>query len=151
MSLSANKLIQRKAQPVITKLKCVDGALHIYKGALLNYENSNIGYVMPATNTNGQEFAGIALEEVNVAAADNTADGTFEVEILPRGCGECVLLDVDETLTIANEGDAVYAYSDDTVKLTAVTVNTTGGMVGIIRQFVSATKAWVQLTQHPTL
>jgi hypothetical protein len=149
MALSANKKIVRKAQPAVTKLQCVDGLLHIYKGALLNYEASNIGYVMPATNTNGQEFAGIALEELSVSAADNSADGTYEIEVLPRGCGEEVLIDFGET--IANEGDGVYAISDDTVKLTASSVNTTGGMVGIIRQFVSTTKAWVQMVQHPTV
>lgn len=151
MALSANKVLQRKAQPAEVKLSCVDGLLHIYKGALLNYEASNIGYVMPATNTNGQEFAGIALEELDVSAALNSADGTYKVAVLPRGCGEEVLLDLGESITIANEGDAVYAFSDDTVKLTSTQVNTTGGMVGIIRQFVSTTKAWVQLVQHPTL
>lgn len=151
MSLSANKVIHKKPAPTIKKVKVVDGAVHIYKGALLNYEAANIGYVMPATNTNGQEFAGIALEELNKSAAENAADGTFEIEVLPRGCGEEVLLDLGETITIANEGDGVYAFSDDTVKLTSALVNTTGGLVGIIRQFVSSSKAWVQLIQHPTV
>lgn len=150
MALSANRKLQRKAQPAIKKLKCVNGELHIYEGALLNYEASNIGYVMPGTDTLSQEFAGIALEEVNVAAADNTADGTFSVEVLPRGCGEEVLLDMSVGITIANEGDAVYLENDGQVGISGVT-NTTGGFVGIIRQFVSNTQAWVQLTQHPTM
>lgn len=152
MSLSANKLIVRKAAPTITKLKCVDGLLHIYKGAHLQYEGGNIGYVTPATDNSTGEYAGIALEEIDVAAADNTADGTFEVEVLPRGCGECVLMDVDSTITIANEGDPVYMESDDEVDLsTGVTNTVTKGLVGIIRQFVSSNKAWVQMVQHPTL
>ena len=105
MALSANEIIKRKQQPCITKLQCVDGALHIYKGALVMYEASNIGYVMVgADSSNTQpEFAGIALEELDVAAADNTADGTYEIEVLPRGCGEevprvdgCAGSDIDE-------------------------------------------------------
>jgi hypothetical protein len=150
MALSANMTIKRKEQPCITKLKCVDGLLHIYKGALLNYEASNIGYVMPGTDTLSQEFAGIALEELSVSAADNATDGTYEIEVLPRGCGEEVLLPMSVSITIANEGDPVYLETDGTVGISGVT-NTTGGLVGIIRQFVSTTSAWVQLVQHPTL
>jgi hypothetical protein len=150
MALSANKVVQKKAQPAITKLKVVDGAVHIYKGAHLNYEASNIGYVMPATDVLSAEYAGIALDELDVAAADNTADGTYEIDVLPRGCGEEVLMDMAVSITIANEGDPVYVESDDTVGISGVT-NTTGGLVGIIRQFVSTTTAWVQMVQHPTL
>jgi ABC-type uncharacterized transport system ATPase subunit len=151
MSLSANKVIRRKSAPTPKKLKVVDGAVHIHVGANLNYEASNIGYVMPATDVLNAEFAGIALEELNVAAADNTSDGTYEVLVLPRGAGDEVLMDVHDTITIANEGDPVYVYDDDDVGLSASVTNTTGGLVGIIRQFVSANKAWVQLVQHPTL
>lgn len=150
MSLSANKLVERKQQPAIKKLKVVNGAVHIYKGALLNYESGNIGYVMPGTDADGAEFAGIALEELNVAAADNVSDGTFEIEVLPRGCGEEVLLDVDSTITIANEGDPVWVDNDGEVDIAGGT-SYTGGIVGIIRQFVSSNKAWVQLVQHPNL
>lgn len=151
MALSANKVIQKKQQPVIKKLKVVDGAVHIFKGSLIMYETSNIGYVMTGADVVGAEFAGIALEELEVAAADNTADGTYEIEVLPRGCGEEVLMDVYDTITIANEGDPVYLYDDDDVGLSGSVTNTTGGLVGIIRQFVSANKAWVQMIQNPTV
>lgn len=152
MALSANQLVVRKAQPVIKKLKCVNGLLHIYKGALLMYEASNIGYVMPASDLVTAEFAGIALEEVDVAAADNVSDGTYEVEVLPRGCGEEVLMTTTGTITIANEGDPVYMDTDGAVDLAGGVANTvTLGLVGIIRQFVDGNTAWVQMVQHPTL
>lgn len=151
MALSANKVFDIKHQPAQLTLKAVNGALHIYEGALLNYEAGNIGYVMPGTDVLSAEFAGIALEELNVAAADNVSDGTFKVKVLSRGCGELVLMDVTSTITIANEGDAVYVDTDEYVDISTGITNTTGGFVGIIRQFVSANKAWVQLTQHPTL
>ena len=151
MSLSANKIIQKKTQPAIKKLKCVDGLLHIYKGAHLVYESGNIGYVQPATDALTHEYVGIALEELSVSAAANSADGTFEIEVLPRGCGEEVLMDITGSITIANEGDAVYADTDDKVDISSGTLNTTGGLVGIIRQFVSTNKAWVQMVEHPNL
>jgi hypothetical protein len=150
MALSANKDVQRKSQPVTTKLKVVNGDVHIYKGALVMYESGNIGYVMAGGDALTREFAGIALEELNVAAADNVSDGTYEVEVLTRGCGEWVLMNMAVNITIANEGDPVYVETDDTVGISGVT-NTTGGFVGIIRQFVSTTTAWVQLCQSPIL
>jgi len=152
MSLSANNIIQRKQQPVIKKKKVVDGAIHIYKGAHLAYEGGNIGYVMLASDVTLNEYAGIALEELNLAAADNTSDGTFEVEILQRGCGQEVLLDITSAISIANEDDPVYMDGDDAVDISSgISHSTTFGLVGIIREFVSANKAWVQMVQHPTL
>ena len=151
MALSANKIIKRKAQPCIKKYKVVDGDVRIYEGANLNYEAGNIGYVMPATDVLNAEFACIALEELNVSAADNTANGTFEILGLPRGCGEEILMDVTSNITIANEGDPVYADTDEKVDIASGILNTTGGLVGIIRQFVSTNKAWVQMVQHPIL
>jgi len=152
MSLSANNIIQRKQQPVIKKLQVVDGAIHIYKGAHLAYEGSNIGYVMLASDVTNNEYAGIALEELNLAAADNTSDGTYEVEVLQRGCGEEILMDISSSITIANEGDAVYMDGDDYVDIeSGIENSTTYGLVGIIRLFVSTCTAWVQMVQHPNV
>ena len=150
MALSANKITRRKSAPTIKKLKVVDGAVHIYNGANLNYEAGNIGYVMPATDVLSAEFAGIALEELNVAAADNASDGDHSVSVLTRGCGEEILMTMSVSITIANEGDPVYAEDDEKVGISGVT-NTTGGLVGIIRQFISTTTAWVQMVQSPVL
>lgn len=150
MSLSANVVIEKKQQPFITKLKVVNGAVHIYKGALLVYESGNIGYVMPGVDALTHEFAGIAMEELDVAAADNVTDGTFEIEVLTRGCGEVVKLNHSVSITIANEGDAVYLEDDQYANISGVT-NITGGLVGIIRQFVSTSSSWVQLVQHPNV
>lgn len=158
MALSDNKIVQLKVAPKRAKLKVVDGLIHIYKGANLMYEKANVGYAMLASdrapNAGGvyDEFAGIAMEELNLAAADNGSDGTFEIEILPRGCGEWVLMDVTSSITIANEGDAVYMDTDEYVDIASgISHSVTNGMVGIIRQFVSTNKAWVQMTQHPIL
>ncbi len=152
MALSDNQIVRLKQAPLRLKLKVVDGLIHIYKGANLMYEGGNIGYVMLATDSLTNEFAGIALEELNVAAADNTTNGTYEVLVLPRGCGEIVEMNVRATITIANEGDPVYMDGDDYVDIASGIVSSvTNGMVGIIRQYISANKAWVQMTQHPIL
>lgn len=152
MALSANQDVQIKKSPVTVKAKCVDGALHIYKGALLEYEANNIGYVQEAADELTAEFAGIAMEELEVAAADNAADGTYEIEMLPRGCGEWVKMNVRSNITIANIGDPVYMDGDDYVDISSgIASSTTLGLVGIIREFVSTNVAWVQMVQHPTL
>lgn len=153
MPLSANQIIETKKSPVTHKVKLVDGLLHVYKGALLQYEAGNIGYAELGADTMGaiDEFAGIALEEVNVSAADNGADGTYTCQVLSRGCGEWVKLPVTSNITIANVGDAVYVDTDEKVDIASGILNTTGGFVGIIREFISTNLAWVQLTQHPTL
>lgn len=154
-ALADNQTIETKMQPLRLKLKIVDGAIRIYKGALLQYEPANIGYVQLAADTATTalqgEFAGIALEEKNLAAADNTADGTHEVEVMARGTNELVKLNVTSTITIANEGDAVYMDDDGAVDVASGISNVTGGLVGIIRQYVSANKAWVQLVPHPNV
>lgn len=146
MALSANANIKRMKLPAIYTKKLVDGALHVYRCALLNYEASNIGYAKLGSDTLSEEFCGISMEEVDVSAAQNTADGTYTCRVWPRGCGEHFLLPVRSTITIANEGDKVYVDGDDYVDIASGIVNTTNGFVGVIREYVSANSAWVQLT-----
>ncbi len=149
MALSANVIIRKKTSPLILDLKLVSGAIHVYEGAILNYASGNIGYVKLGADALTNEFAGIAYEEKNIAAADNLSDGTVSIRTLSRGCGETIQMTLSADITIANEGDPVYVKGDDLVGTTAT--NTTGGLVGIIRQYISARQAWVQLVQHPNL
>jgi hypothetical protein len=58
---------------------------------------------------------------------------------------------VTSTITIANEGDAVYVDTDEYVDISSGILNTTGGLVGIIRQFIDGNTAWVQLIPHPNV
>lgn len=150
MALSANKILRHKESPAVLRLKLVDGLIHVFKGALLNYEAGNIGFVKLGSDTSGEEFAGIAVEEKDLAAADNATNGANDIEVWSRGCGRLVELDFTADITIANEGDGVYVDGDDKVDLAANVANSiTGGFVGILRQFVSARKGWVQLTPNP--
>ena len=150
--LTDNQIIETKVAPQRIKLKVVDGVITIYKGALLAYEGGNIGYVQLAADELNSEFAGIAMENKTLTAALNASDGDYDVEVIPRGSGEYVKLPVSSTITIANEGDPVYMDDDGAVDIASGIVSSvTGGLVGIIRQFVSANVAWIQLTQHPIL
>ncbi len=152
MALSDNKIIRFKETPAILELKVVSGLIHIYKGAHLAYKSGKIGYVGLAADELTSEYAGIAMEELNVAAADNLTDGTFAIKVLSRGNGRLVEMNTTTTITIANEGDPVYMDTDDAVDIASGIVSSvTNGMVGIIRQYVSANKAFVQMTQHPIL
>lgn len=145
MALSSNQVIKRKAQPVEDTYGVVDGAITIYKGALLNFEAANIGYMKLASDTSSEEFAGVALDYLSVSAADNTSDGTYEMKVLKRGCGQEVQLTTTDTITVANIGDIVYANGDDAVALAGTTTNDVP--VGTIRQFVDSNTAMVQLDQ----
>lgn len=146
MALSANVNLRVAQSPYVNRKSVVDGAIHIYRGAILNHEAGNVGNVKLGSDTLLEEFAGIALEEWNIAAGDNTADGTYKVECYDRGCGLLFELTITSNITVANIGDKVYVDGDDKVDLSSGILNTTGGFVGIIREFISTNKALVQLT-----
>lgn len=145
MALSDNKIVQLKQSPQRILRNIISGTIHIYKGALLNFKSGSIGYVGLGADVAGDQFAGIAMEEANLVSATNLANGTFQVLTIGRGSGELVLLTFTDTLTIADEGGNAYVNGDDVVKKSVT--NTTGGFVGIIREFVSANLAYVQMCQ----
>ena len=151
-ALTDNRILETKPAPLHTKLKLADGAVTVFRGALLQYENSNIGYVElaadSATPGSQGEFAGIATENKTLVAGDNVSDGDNEVEVITRGSGDTFRLPVTSTITIANEGDPVYMDTTNEVDIASGISNTTGGFVGIIRQFISANLAWVQLVDE---
>lgn len=149
MSLSANSKPRTQVQPARLQYGITSGAIEIFEGALLNFSSG--GYVKKASNTHGEKFAGIALEHKNLAAADNTAGGTFTVEVIPAGSGELVELTITSTITILDVGKRVWADDDDSVDIVADgQKNDTAGQVGIIKQYISANKALVQLTNRQT-
>ncbi len=151
--LTADQIIETKVQPQRLTLKLVDGALEIFAGSILDYELSNIGYVKAAAVDTQlaayPEFAGIAMENKTITAGNNASDGDNDIEVIPRGSGEYVKLVTSSTITIANEGDLVYVDGSGAADIAANVFNVTGGLVGIIRQFISGNSAWVQLVQHP--
>lgn len=138
MALSSNQVIKTKNNPSRAKGPVASGAIHIYKGALLNW--SATGYLELAADTASEVFAGVALEELNQATGGS--DGDNEVNFIPAGSGEWVKMTTG-TISRANVGDKVYANGDDQVDLAATTTNDVE--VGVIREYISTTSAYVQI------
>jgi hypothetical protein len=109
----------------------------IYKGALVCY-NSN-GYAVPAADTAGFVFAGVAREQVDNSAGGN---GDDDVELWT---GDVYQFDCSG-FTAADVGKSVYAVDDQTVALAATTTNDI--KVGTVARFISATKVAVRLELH---
>lgn len=145
MALTDNKVVNIKQAPQRIMRNIISGTIHIFKGALLNYKSGSIGYVGLGADALGDVFAGIAMEEQNLFSSVNTANGLFQILTIGKGSGDLVLLNFTDTLTIADEGAACYVNGDDVVKKSVL--NTTGGFVGHIREWVSSSQAYVQIEQ----
>ena len=145
MALTDNKIIRSKQSPLKTKVKLASGLIHVYKGAHLALNSG--GYAVLASDALALKYAGIALEEVNLTAAVNSADGLFDVLVLRNESLEIVEMDVTSNITIANLEAAVYMDTDEKVDIgSGIAFSTTLGRVGVIKEFISTNKAWVQMT-----
>ena len=108
--------------------------VHIYKGALVCVDST--GYALPAADTSGYTFVGIA-----VAEADNTVTGHSTGLINVRTEMPNFALLSGSGFTQASVGVTVYATADDTVA-----VSSSNNIVcGKISAYVSATSVWVRL------
>ena len=109
-------------------------AVKIYKGALVALNAS--GYAKPAA-AGDKRVVGIAFEQADNAGG---AAGAKTIRVWRQGTFELN----SSGLTQANVGDLVYVTDDNTVTLTAA-----GSIVvGVITEFVSATKARVDINQR---
>ena len=143
MALSANAVISTKPLVDIFERGIVDGLIHIYQGSLLNYEAANIGYVKLASDTASEEFAGVSMEEQDLTAALNTADGTYDVKMYAKGSGRVFLMKVTGGCSRANIGDTVMADGDDAVDFTGGVTHDVA--VGTVVDIYSATHAWIKI------
>lgn len=103
----------------------------IYAGSMVCINTS--GYAVAAANTAGYALAGVAR-----AQADNASGsaGDINVEVYRIGSFELA----SSGLTIASEGQPCWVSDDQTVATTPGNV-----FVGIIREYVSATSAYVDV------
>lgn len=114
----------------------VAASAKIYAGALVCLNGS--GYAVPAADTAGLRFVGVAQEQVDNAGG---ANGAKTVLIKDEGVFDFS----GANFTAADVGKAVFASDDQTVAL-----STTNGIgVGHIREVESATKVWVEIDDHP--
>lgn len=110
----------------------------IYHGSLVCFERSS-GYAVPASNTAGLIFAGVALEQADNSSGSN---GAINVRVATKG----VHLMVGASLAITSKNRWVFVTDDQTVQLASAHVP-----VGKIKKYVSATEAWVEIGHTPEM
>jgi hypothetical protein len=113
----------------------VAGSTKIYAGSLVCTNTS--GYAVPAADTAGLRFLGVALEQ-----ADNTsgANGAKTLRLRRSGAFE---FDAS-SITQAMVGTAMYVVDDHTMDDAAGPVNDI--RIGILVKYVADTKGWVDIT-----
>jgi hypothetical protein len=93
------------------------------------------GYAVPAADTSGFRFAGVAMEQV-----DNT-DGGKVVRLRRAGVFEFDAVSISQAMV----GAAMYASDDHTFDDDAGLTNDI--KVGLLVKYVSATKGWIDISR----
>jgi len=114
----------------------VAASTKIYSGSLVSANSS--GYAVPAADTAGHKFLGVALEQ-----ADNStgANGAKKVRVRRSGVFEFDALSISQAMV----GTAMYVMDDHTIDDAAGPVNDI--RVGILVKYVSDTKGWVDINK----
>jgi hypothetical protein len=109
--------------------------IKIYAGSLVCSNTS--GYAVPAADTIGLKFLGVALEQV-----DNTggANGAKKVRVRRAGAFEFDAASITQTMV----GTSMYVVDDHTIDDAAGPVNDI--RVGILVKYVSDTKGWIDIS-----
>ena len=105
----------------------------IYAGSLVCVNAA--GYAVPAADTSGYRFAGVALEQV-----DNS-DGGKNVRVRRAGVFEFDAVSISQGMV----GVAMYAADDHTFDDAAGPTNDI--KVGLLVKYVSATKGWIDIAR----
>lgn len=133
-ALAADTPISTKIRPDVLSYPVADNVL-IYKGALVSLHS---GYLVPAADTAGDVFVGIADQH-----ADNTVVGHAAGGISCMVQRDRVALLTTSGMAQSNVGATVYVLDSGTVALTGGVTNHVA--VGTIENFVSATQVWVSM------
>lgn len=106
----------------------------IYAGSMVCANAS--GYAVPAADTAGYRFLGVALEQV-----DNTngANGAKKVRVRRAGVFEFDALSITQAMV----GTSMYVVDDHTIDDASGPVNDI--RVGLLVKYVSDTKGWVDI------
>lgn len=114
----------------------VAGSTKIFAGSLV-CANAN-GYVVPAADTSGCRFVGVAMEQ-----ADNASGANGDKVVRVRRFG---VFEFDAaSITQAMVGEAMYAVDDHTFDDAAGPTNDI--KVGMLVRYVSATKGWIDIAR----
>ena len=108
----------------------------IFAGSLVGINAA--GYAVPAADTSGFHFAGVAMEQVDNSGG---SDGGESVRLRRAGVFEFDAV----SITPAMVGTDMYAKDDHTFDDTAGTTNHV--KVGQLVKYVSATKGWIDIAR----
>lgn len=140
MALSANQAVNFLPDFSYREIPAKSGAIHFYKGALVNYDASGF-YAKLGSDTSGEVFAGVAVEELNQATGGSNGDNN--IKVIPAGSMKVVELTLT-SVARTNIGSDCYTNGDDVVALAATTTNDV--RVGrIVDVSATANKCWVLL------
>ncbi len=114
----------------------VAAATKIYAGAMVCVNAA--GFAVPAADTSGYRFVGVALEQADNGAG---ANGARVLRVRRVGVFEFNAA----ALAQSDVGDPMYAMDDQTFANTGGTSNHI--RVGTLAKFVSATKGWIDITR----
>lgn len=128
-------------------IEMASGALDIHQGDNISYNSS--GYGKASSDTSGETYAGVAMEELKVASGDNSTAGTYKLKIIPAHAGNIVRRKLSATRATALPGTDVYiglsasSPAANEVALATVSTNaiTNNVIVGKVFAFVSTTEA----------
>lgn len=112
----------------------VKGSKHIYQGARVMLVG---GYLLPAADTSGGRFVGIALEEAN----NTGADGAITCKVQLAETEPIHTVAIASAATQATVGVNVFLVDDQTVDIAANSTNKVA--YGMVVKFLSA--GWVQV------
>lgn len=113
-----------------------------YLGGLLALDRST-GYGAAAADAANLSFAGVMVRSsLRSGSVDNSAGAAGDIKAYVKQQGMILLTISSGTLSQANVGTVAYMVSDDTFNLAGVT--TVDIPVGIIREVVSTTQAWIE-------
>ncbi|MFZ5448613.1 MAG: hypothetical protein ACOZFS_08275 [Thermodesulfobacteriota bacterium] len=115
--------------PVATNTKIFAGSLVCVNAA---------GYAVPASDTSGLHFAGVALEQVDNSGGSN---GGQTVKLRRAGVFEFDAVSITQAMV----GTEMFATDDHTFDDTAGTTNDI--KVGQLVKYVSATKGWIDIAR----
>lgn len=143
-ALAANINLQTRGLGGKLRDYLVADNVHIYKGGIVAIDSS--GYARPARNTVGDVIVGVAEAEfdntiVGHAAGARDARGSRGVKVRS---GIDVSFLCTATAAQTSVGEPFYALDDQTVQATA-----TNNPVGVVTEYVSATRVWVFIPDAP--
>lgn len=103
------------------------GALDINAGDNINYNASGFGKA--GADTEGEKFAGVAMEDLHVSATENATAGGCVLRIIPANCGNIVRRKVAGTRATAIPGTKVLVKNATEMSIAATTKNVAGGVI----------------------